>query len=83
VDYWYYAKNGPILFYILVLHFLSLKNLAGNILSLCLQKRGNRIVGVMVRALDSSAVNRVLDPQSGQTKDYKGNNKITEHRAIF
>ena len=31
----------------------------------------NRIGGVMVSMLDSSAVDRGFEPQSGQTKDYK------------
>ena len=31
----------------------------------------NRIVGVMVSALASGAVDRGFEPQSGQTKDYK------------
>ena len=31
----------------------------------------NRIVGVMVSVLASSAVDRGFDPRSGQTKDYK------------
>ena len=32
---------------------------------------GNRIGGVMVKVLDSSAVDRGFEPRSGQTKDYK------------
>jgi hypothetical protein len=32
---------------------------------------GNRISGVMVSVLASSAVDRGLEPRSGQTKDYK------------
>ena len=31
----------------------------------------NRISGVMVSVLESSAVNREFEPRSGQTKDYK------------
>ena len=31
----------------------------------------NRIAGVMVSVLASSAVDRELEPRSGQTKDYK------------
>ena len=31
----------------------------------------NRIDGVMVSVLASSVVNRVFEPQSGQTKDYE------------
>jgi hypothetical protein len=31
----------------------------------------NRISGVMVRVLASSAVDRGFEPRSGQTKDYK------------
>ena len=34
-------------------------------------KRLNRICGVMASVLDSSAVDRGFEPQSGQTKDYK------------
>ena len=34
-------------------------------------KSFNRIGGVMVSVLISSAVDRVFEPQSGQTKDYK------------
>jgi hypothetical protein len=33
----------------------------------------NRIGGVMVSVLASSAVDRELEPQSGQTKDYRSN----------
>jgi hypothetical protein len=32
---------------------------------------GNRIGGVMVKVLVSSAVDRGFEPRSGQTKDYK------------
>ena len=36
-----------------------------------LQIKLNRISGVMVRMLTSSAVNRGFEPRSDQTKDYK------------
>ena len=39
--------------------------------SKCLLSDTNRIVGVMVSVLDSSAVDREFEPRSGQTKDYK------------
>jgi hypothetical protein len=32
---------------------------------------GNRIGGVMISVLDSNAVDRRLEPQSGKTKDYE------------
>ena len=34
-------------------------------------KRGNRIGGVMVSVLTSSAIDHEFEPRSGQTKDYK------------
>jgi hypothetical protein len=36
-----------------------------------LQKCGNRIGGVMVSVLTSSAVDRGFEPRSDKTKDYK------------
>jgi len=32
---------------------------------------GNRIGGVMISVLDSNALDRWLEPQSGKTKDYE------------
>jgi hypothetical protein len=40
-------------------------------LGVVIEYRGNRIGGVMVSVLASSAVDRGYEPQSDQTKDYK------------
>ena len=40
-------------------------------LSAVIQPSGNRIGGVMVSVLISSAVDRGFEPRSGQTKDYE------------
>jgi hypothetical protein len=41
------------------------------VLSAVIQPSGNRIGGVMVSVLISSAVDRGFEPRSGQTKDYE------------
>jgi hypothetical protein len=41
------------------------------VLSAVIQPSGNRISGVMVSVLISSAVDRGFEPRSGQTKDYE------------
>ena len=56
---------GPAVWYSFAFHFIILW--CGEVMYYLI----NRIVGVMVSALASSAVDRGFEPRSGQTKDYK------------
>jgi hypothetical protein len=50
-----------------LIHDVHFPDLVGEVMSYLI----NRIVGVMVSALASGAVDREFEPRSGQTKDYK------------